>query len=491
LHSDNHALWINPKDGKHLILGNDGGLYISKDQGKTWTHNRGMPIGQFYGVGVDMRRPYHVYGGMQDNGSWGGPSATFSTEGITPADWRRIAGSDGFYCQPDPDDHNTVYCEIQYGGLQRVNLKGGSKSIKPGGKKNPNYRFNWNAPILLSPHDAKTVYFAGQLLFKSSNRGDKWDTISADLSRGGNKENTGHTITTIAESPLKQGLLYAGTDDGRLHVSRNDGKEWTDLTDKIPVDVGKQRWITRVECSHHAEGTVYVSIDRHRNDDLRPYIFRSHDYGETWSSVVGDLPKDGNIHVIRESSKNKSLLFAGTEFGLYTTLDGGKHWHHLKNGIPPGVLVHDLVIHPRERDLVIGTHGRSVYVMDIAPLEEMTAEVLAKEVHLCRIKPTLVFRPKEPEKATPRDEYRGTNPAFGAAIYYHLKAGDKKPVVLDITTADGEKVASLSASGESGLQRVVWNLRNVDNALVKAGEYTVTLRVGKQALEKKLRLDVP
>ena len=316
-HADNHALWINPKNSEHVVLGNDGGLFVSKDSAKSWQIIPGLPTGQFYGIAVDMRKPYRVYGGLQDNGSWGGPSATYNDVGITLKDWYRVGGGDGFYCQVDPTDPDTIYCEQQLGGLTRVNLKGKAGGMGGGGKgnsirpKGADYNFNWNAPILISPHNPKTVYFGGQYLFKSIDRGDLWEKVSPDLTHGHVLRDTGHTITTIAESPLKAGLLWVGTDDGRLHVSKDGGKQWSELTSNVPVLAKDSGWITRVECSHFAEGTAYLTVDRHRNDDLRPFAYRTTDYGATWKPIVGDLPREGNLHCIRESSKNVQPALCG------------------------------------------------------------------------------------------------------------------------------------------------------------------------------------
>jgi photosystem II stability/assembly factor-like uncharacterized protein len=497
VHVDHHSLWINPKNSDHLVLGNDGGLYVSRDKDKSWTPNRGLPISQFYAIGVDMRKPYRVYGGTQDNGSWGGPSATRNLEGITLADWRQISGADGFYCQVDPTNADLIYCEIQYGGIRRVTLKGGkggkgaTKTIKPAAPKGePPYRFNWNSPILLSPHNSKTVYFAGNLLFKSVNQGDKWERISPDLTRGEKKGDTGHTITTIAESPLKPGVLYAGTDDGRLHVTRDDGKTWTELTNKIH-GLPKDGWFTRVECSTFAEGAAYVSVDRHRNNDVTPYVYKTTDFGATWESVAANLPRRGPVHVVRASSRNPRLLFAGTEFGLYATLDGGKRWQHLKNGIPPALLIHDLVIHPRDRDLVIGSHGRGIFVMDVSALEEMTPRVIGSDVHLCDVRPATAFQLRKSDDPKSQSGYRAANPPFGATIWYYLRSLSAQPVELTILDKDGKKLATLTGNDKAGLHHVVWNLRpsNENGELVAPGEYTVRLTTGTLAATKTLRVE--
>jgi photosystem II stability/assembly factor-like uncharacterized protein len=492
VHPDHHALWINPRDPNHLVLGNDGGLYFSKDRGRTWEAVRNLPIGQFYGVAVDMSQPYRVYGGLQDNGSWGGPSATRG-DGITLNDWRRVSGGDGFQCQADPTDPNTVYCESQYGGLLRVDPRSGrSRRIRPPlTQGQPPYRFNWNSPLLLSAHAPGTLYYGGNVLFQSRNRGDRWEVISPDLTRGRPGPNlySGHTITTIAESPLQAGLLYVGTDDGRVHVTRDGGTTWKDLSKNVP-NVPADRWITRIECSDFATGTAYLAIDRHRNDDRRPYVFRTTDFGETWTSLAAGLPPDGPVHVIRESSRNRDLLFAGTEFGLFATLDGGRTWQRMRNGLPLGVTVHDLVIHPRDRELVIGTHGRSIYVMDIAPLEELTAKVRAAEAYLCEVRPARAFKPSAAERPAAAKGYRAPNPPYGFVMYYYLKKNASSPVSLVIRDAAGQEVATLSGPGEAGLHRVHWDLATTNGqGLLTVSDGTVTLQTGPDRCTRVLRME--
>lgn len=490
VHVDHHALWINPKDSNHLILGNDGGLYTSTNRGAAFYHNRGMPLAQFYGVAVDMRKPYRVYGGLQDNGSWGGPSQTRSEEGITLADWMKIAGADGFQCQCDPTDVNIVYAEAQYGRPQRIDLTTGKgRAIQPKSTKDDPYRFNWNSPMLLSPHNPKTLYFGGNYLFRSDDRGDAWTKISPDLTygkAGTTYASTGHTLTTIAESPKKAGLIYVGSDDGRVHVTKDGGKEWTDLTAKIP-GVPKNRWITRIECSHNAEGTAYLTIGRHRNDDHKPYVFKTTDHGETWTSIISNLPADGPVHVIRESSRNPSLLFVGTEHGLFASLDAGKSWHPFRVGLPV-VPIHDLAIHPRDRDLVIGTHGRGVYVVDIAPLEELTPKILADGRYFFLPRLALAYLPVKVEAKS--KSYVATNPPVGATLHYYLTA-QAKSVTIAILGEGGKELAKFEGNTSPGLQRAMWNLRagGAVADLVTPGEYTVQILIDNQRFTQKLRVE--
>lgn len=380
VHADHHAFWIDPGNSGRQILAGDGGVYLSGDNGSTWEHIKNLPLAQFYAICVDMRKPYRVYGGLQDNGSWGGPSDARYREGTASApDWFRIAAADGFYVQADPVDSDWVYAEGQYASfVRRINVRTGyEKEIKPPAPRagRPDrYRYNWCAPMLLSPNNSNTLYLGANHLLRSPDRGDRWEEISPDLTRGepGPSRDFGHTISTIAESPMRAGLLYVGTDDGRVHVSRNAGANWTDVSANIPK-VPETRWITRLECSHFDEGTAYLSLSRHRHDDRRPYVFRTTDFGASWTSVSGNLPAEGPVHVVRESPRNRDLLFAGSEFGLFVSLDRGRSWHAFRRG-PPAVAVHDLVIHPRERELVIATHGRGAHVLDIAALEEVTAE---------------------------------------------------------------------------------------------------------------------
>ncbi len=305
---------------------------------------------------------------------------------------------------------------------------------------------------MISPHDPKTIFFGGQFLFKSTNRGDNWEKISADLSRGGVKEDTGHTITTMAESPLKAGLIWAGTDDGRVHVTKNGGKEWKEVTKHVPALISDAGWITRLECSNHAEGTAYLTVDRHRNDDLRPYVYRTIDYGETWKPISGNLPSEGNVHCVRESSKNPDLLFVGTEFGLYGTLDGGQHWHHMKTGLPPAILIHDLVIHPRDRELVVATHGRSIYVIDIGPLEELTPLVVQSDAHLFDVRPATAFVVKKAAKAA-ETGYVAPNPTYGAAVYFYVKDSIVQQPTVTILDSKGKTVVVLKGHAKPAFKR--------------------------------------
>jgi photosystem II stability/assembly factor-like uncharacterized protein len=497
IHGDHHALWIDPRDGDHMVAGNDGGLGLTLDRGRTWERLRNLPVAQFYGVAVDMSKPYRVYGGLQDNGSWGGPSRTDSAEGITLADWVRLLGSDGFQAQADPTD-STVYLETQYGGLRRVDGRTGrSRSIRPApARDEPPYRFNWNSPMLLSPHNPRTLYYGGNHLLRSTDRGDHWNKISPDLTSGvpGPSAEFGHTLTAIAESPVRAGQLWVGTDEGRIWRSNDGGAAWLDLTGTLPASLTKERCINRIECSPTAEGTAYVAISRHRQDDRTPYLFRTTDFGASWQSLAGNLPPDAAVHVVRTSPRNPDLLLAGTERGLYISRDAGTTWSRLRGGMP-SVPVHDLVIQPRDRELVVATHGRGIYVVDIAPLEDLTAKVAAASVYLFEPRPVMVRAARPASGLTGGKMFAAPNPPAGAAIWYHLRDSVGE-VTVHVADAAGAVVAELPADREAGLHRLNWDLRpptrggNRVAPPIKPGEYAVRLKVGEQWLVRPLRVEM-
>jgi photosystem II stability/assembly factor-like uncharacterized protein len=492
-HADHHALWIDPADPRHLVMGTDGGVFFSLDRGERCEHLLNLPIGQFYGVAVDQRKPYRVFGGLQDNGTWGGPSRTYNREGISGTDWFRLLSADGYQCQCDPGDSDSVYAESQWGGLRRVDLRAGSSTdIKPRAKRNEAaYRFNWSSPIVVSTHDAKTVYFAGNHVFKSADRGETWEVISPDLTRGepGPNKYAGHTITTIAESPVKAGVLWAGTDDGNVQVGKNGGRDWTDVSARIP-DLPADCWVSRVECSPFDEASAFVTVDRHRNGDRAPYVFATVDYGVTWKPIMANLPGGGPVHVIRADPRNRDLLYVGTEFGLFVSVNGGASWQRVP-GLPT-VAVHDLAIHARDRELVIGTHGRSVFVMDIAPLQEVNAKSLAAAAYLFDVKPAIAYQQRETNGQGRARHYLAPNPPFGATIYFMLKEKASGPVVVMIADGTGKTVAELKGTGDVGLQKLQWDLRakgRHQDALVPAGEYVCRIKVGDQTLHGRFRVE--
>jgi len=373
LHLDAHDLWIDPLNTKRLILGNDGGLHISYDRGKTWLHFNNIPIGEFYAIWADMSEPYRIFGGTQDNAALYGPGTTEIRDGEEDP-WKQVyidpwGGGDSYFTYVDPDDSKTVYYEHQFGDLRRKNMKTGrTKSIKPKAEKGKApLRFNWMTPYVISHHNGKKLYYGAQRLLKSHDRGDSWVPISPDLTTQPGPEKQGNvpygTLTMIAESPLTPGLIYVGTDDGNVQITKNDGKTWKKIDKGLP-----EKWVSRVEASRHKDGVVYVSLTGYREDDISTYIYRSSDYGENWKSIAGNLPAEA-VNVIREDPERKNILYAGTDSGVYVSVDTGTSWSSLCNNLPT-TPVHDIFIHPRDHDLILGTHGRSVYVMNVKSIQD-------------------------------------------------------------------------------------------------------------------------
>ncbi len=456
IHVDHHALWIDPRDSRHMINGNDGGIYMTWDGGVSWDFQNQMSVSQFYSVDVDMRRPYYIYGGVQDYCSWGGPSATRKSVGIQVSDWYKVQTGDGFQVRVDPTDYTIVYAESQNGGLVRHDLKSGrNTSIKPVAPyAKPAYRFNWETPIVVSSHDPKTLYVGGNYVFKSTDRGDSWTIVSPELPSA--KEGT---ISVLGESPKDAAVLYAGTDDGNVFVTRDAGANWKNITAKFPGMPGR-RWVSRAVASRYDAGTAYVAFDGHRDDDFAVYLFKTTNHGDTWTSIAGDLPRGAPVRVIREDVRNPKLWFAGTERAAYLSIDGGVHWLPLTNGLPT-VPVADLIIHPRDGDLIAGTHGRSFYVMDISPLEELTPQVLSSDVHVFTVKPAAAFdyRVFTTDEFLAQKRFIGENPPPGVTISYYLKSAPPGDVKLEVLDASGALVRALKATRERGINRVQWDLR--------------------------------
>lgn len=480
VHSDHHALWINPVSSDQMILGTDGGLYLSWDRGQTWDHVQSIPLAQFYAISVDDSRPYYrVYGGLQDNQAWGAPNQTRHSFGTTNADWFRMAGGDGFYSVSDPGDPDIIYSESQGGVIGRYDARTGqTKNIRPVARPGESHRYNWSAPILTSRHMPRTVYFAANLLFRSADRGDSWQVISPDLTRTidrnvlpmrggpvdssalGRHEGTAEfgNIATIDESPLRAGLLATGSDDGVVAVSRDGGQSWS-RTERFPA-VPETTYVSRVAFSRHAEGTLFATLDGHRSNDFRPYVLKSTDYGRTWTSITGDLPAEGSVQVIREHHRERNLLFTGTEYGVYFTVDGGAHWTRLGSGIPT-VPVHDIAIQQRENDLVVGTHGRGIFILDdLAPLEQLARARTAAVAHLFPVQDQVLLLPNATRSSgMGTSGFTGQNPPAAAVITYLVKQVPEAGARLEVVDAAGTVVRQLPVTRTPGLHRTTWDFR--------------------------------
>jgi len=457
---DDHALWIDPENSNHMLLGYDHGMGITYDGGRTWYHPDNLPLAQFYAVGYDMSRPYRVAGGTQDNGSHMGPSTKPGGAPIRLEDWERVGGGDGMYNVFETCENRYLYNESQFGPLQRVDLlTGETRRIR---YEDEDLRWNWNAPILVSPHDCNVIYHAANKLLRSPYRGESWEVISPDLTKadprtlttgkGGDGNIQYATITTIAESPLEKGVIWVGTDDGNVQLTRDGGETWTLLNDRIPDN--PEYWVSRVEASHHDAGTAYVSYTGYRRDDFRPFLYRTTDYGETWTSIAGNLP-DEPINVIREDPRNPDLLFVGTEMAVYVSIDGGRSWARMKNNMPTQP-VHDLQVHPRDRDLIVATHGRGIFIADVSALEQLTPDVLRADVHF--------FQPEDrirwvgaDRRHSSSSNYPGASEPEGVALYYYLRKDLDDDVTFTVYRGS-EVVNEVEGPGDAGLHRVLWDM---------------------------------
>jgi len=473
VHADHHALWIDPEFPDHIINGNDGGLNISYDGGENWIKARILPISQFYSINYDFKKPYNVYGGLQDNGVVMGSSAN------TPQNWepwKSILGGDGGMICIDYDNEDIVYTEFQYGNLYRINLKNEKRtSIKPKAKiGEPKLRFNWVSPIEISNFNSQIIYFGGNKLFKSYNRGDDWFPISEDLTT--NPEIQGDvpyaTLTTISESPIDPNLLYVGTDDGLVWVTHNGGDKWNNITQGFP----EGKWITRVVASKHKKSRVYVAATGYRQDDFKTYIYTSENYGQTYEEISSNLPEEP-VNAFREDPDNKNIIYLGTETGgVYASFNKGKEWHSLSYNLPE-VAIYDLKIHPREKDLIIGTHGRSAYILNIQPVQKVTEEIRKQEFY--------IFEP-EPVLLTFYSLYNMYFLTDSPEIYFYLNK--KEEIELEVIGTDGKTIFKKTLQGNKGLNFSEINLRKHLGRRISPQTLTLKFKIKGEEYTKKLEL---
>lgn len=543
-HGDDRFVWVNPHDSRHVLKADDGGLGISYDRGEHFLYATHLPLSQWYRVAVDMAHPYNIYGGLQDNGSWAGPNQTYRAEGILNEDWVRWGGGDGFLSLVDTTNNRILYSESQYLGLLRSDIVTGQvKDIRPnqpegfiGDRRNwttwpdltnPAQRLgnamppgNWDGPYIISPHEPSTLYAGLNELFKSTDRGDSWRSLGDLTTRTDRRtlEIMGQkpdsfvlslddgipywpTITAVAESEFTPGVLYVGTDDGQVQVTRDDGRTWANVTAKVP-GLPQMAWINGIHPSKHRDGRLWLVANDYRNDDYANYVWRSDDHGSTWTSVVGDLPADRVARTLREDPRNPDVLYLGTEFGVFWSWNGGTNWVELRSGLPT-VAVNDLLVHPRDNDLVLATHNRGIWILDQAnALQEMNAQVAAKASHLFSVEPAEQVRYREERAHTGNMIFEGANPPAAAILDYWLK-DEGTEVSLTVHDAAGAQVATVRGTSHRGINRALWDLRHAwpggapaagrrggapSGPLVVPGLYTVRLAAGGVTSEQVVRV---
>ncbi len=540
LHGDDRLVWVNPNDSDHVMKADDGGLGISYDRGVTWWYARHLPVSQWYRIRVDMRTPFWVYGGLQDNGTWAGPSATYSTRGVLHDDWLKWGGGDGFLAIPDTTDHRTLYVESQYLGLSRVDMVTGERSdIRPGdptgaigARRNwrtwpdlddPEERLgnamepaNWDGPYTVSPHDANTVYAGTRRFWRSRDRGQTWEDLG-DWTTGTDRRtlpimNQAPTDTTrslddgipywptlsaIEESPVERGYLVIGTDDGQVLVSRDEGESFTNVTDRLP-GAPEMMWVNTVDFSRTVAGRAYVVANNYRNDDYGNYAWATEDFGATWRSIASGLPDGVVTRTVREDPRNPSVLYMGTEMGLFYSNDAGASWTELRGNLPT-MAINDLVVHPRDNDLVLGTHSRGIWILDNVNALQELADVTGS-AHLFSMEPAEQIRYRSDGGHAGDAVFYGENPPAGAIIDYWL-ADATDDVAITIHDSAGDEIANVSGDGAAGFNRAIWNLRYAEPAadgapgrfrrpgpLVVPGEYTVRLEANGSASEQPLEV---
>lgn len=523
VHGDHQALWIDPKNGKHVLSGSDGGYQVSYDGGETWDIINNVELSQFYQIFVDDKVPYNIYGGLQDNGTWVGPSNSLVEAGIMKRHWTGLAGGDGYYAVPIPGSEHEIYANLQGGVIFHVDTKlGNVRNIHPYPKitgsagdaiDQHKYRFNWDSPIHVSPNDPKTVYTGGNVIFRSRDKGYSWEEISPDLTTndkskqitsGGEiyQDNTAAefhcTVITIAESPKQKDVIWAGTDDGNIQLTKDGGKTWTNVKNNIK-GLPAFSWVGKIHASEHDAGTAFVAVDQHRMDDFTPHAYMTTDFGKTWTTISGGLPQDDYVKVVRQDPHNANLLFAGMEHGIFASWDKGKSWTKLNVNLPP-VSVRDLRVQPRDRDLIIGTHGRGAWILDdIRPLEEMN-NVAGKPAYVFPVRDAILWHYSDQMENLGDRTYRAENPEFGAYLNFYLQKDPTSPIEVSIADANGRLIRTLKDTvSKAGINRIVWNLRSEGatalnnpprggwrsgsyNPLVIPGNYTAKIKVSGQEL---------
>ena len=527
VHGDHQALWIDPTNSKYILNGSDGGFQRSFDGGDSWEIINNIELSQFYQMEIDNKKPYNIYGGLQDNGTWVGPSNSLYGAGILKRHWKGLAYGDGYFAVPIPGEEHFVYTNLQGGVPFLVDSRYGNvQTIHPYPKivgsagdaiEKHKYRFNWDSPIMISPHDPETVYVGGNVVFKSNNRGKSWEVISPDLttndkskqrSSGGTiyQDNTAAefhcTILYLAESPIQKGVIWAGTDDGNIQVTLDGGKNWSNLKNRIK-GLPEYSWISKIHASEHNAGTAIIVIDQHRMNDFRPYIFMTEDFGKSWRKITSNLPSDDYVKVVRQDPHNPNLLFAGMEHGIFASWNMGKSWEKINNNLP-NVSVRDLRIQARDRDLIVATHGRGVFILDdIHPIEELKNSI-GQAIHLFPIREGTLWNMYWRIENLGDRTYAAKNPEYGTYINFSLQKDAKSPVNIDILDKKGSLVTSLEMKdAKKGVNRVIWDLGydaavTLENKIeegfssneirpkVVPGEYTARINYEGLKLEEKI-----
>tara|TARA_B100001250_G_scaffold78647_1_gene64593 strand:- start:874 stop:3687 length:2814 start_codon:yes stop_codon:yes gene_type:complete len=490
VHADHHDLWINPNKRGHLINGNDGGVNITYDDGKNWIKNNSTEVGQFYSINVDYQKPYNVYGGLQDNGVWMGPhnsteNKRWEMSGSYP--WEMILGGDGMEVQIDKNQPNIIYTGYQFGSYFRIDIDNNKRDfIKPRHKLGESpYRFNWQTPILLSSHNQDILYLGSNILHRSFNGGDKWENISSDLTMGGKQGNVPYgTITTISESEHKFGLIYVGTDDGLIHVTENGGSSWSRISDNLPQDL----WVSKLYASSHDEATVFVSMNGYRWDDFTPYVYMSQDYGKSWTPINSNLPFSP-VNVIIEDNVNKDILYVGNDHGVYISLNGGTFWEPFENGLN-SASVHDLVIQKEMNHLLVGTHGRSIYLAELEKIQELTSAILNKQIY--------VYDIKDIKRSNNWGRKWGTwgdyvSPNIELVVF----SKSKENYSLLITSSTGESVYTSQGIFDKGINYIDYDLKygkhnmetsNDNSFYLDKGSYKLLVTINNSSIQKEFKI---